>query len=93
MRMELRRLTGELVGQLPWPGEATNADELRAKAKAALAGFYEGNGHLFWPRQRFASNALEEVRIVSEDGETVASYTINDMIEETNRTLVSRVDA
>jgi formylmethanofuran dehydrogenase subunit D len=90
MRMEFRRLTGELVGQLPWPAQVTSADELRTKAREALAGFYESNELEFWPRERFAANAPEEVRIVSETGEIVVSYTIKDFTADTGRIFAPR---
>ena len=90
MRMELRRLSGEVIGILPWPGQVASAKEVEAQAKTALAGFYEGDDHVFWPKQRFASNAPEEVRIISDGGDIVAIYTVNDMAEDTKRSLVER---
>jgi hypothetical protein len=90
MRMELRRLTGEVIGNLPWPGQVGSTQEVKAQAKAALAGFYEGDDRLFWPKQRFASNAPEEIRIVSDGGDIVATYTVNDMAEDTKRSLAER---
>jgi len=60
------------------------------QAKEALASFYEGNEHFFWPKREFAPNAPEEVRIINDYGIVVAKYDIHNLGADTKRSLSRR---
>ncbi len=49
--------------------------------------FYDVSSHTFWPKTKVAPNAAEEVRIVTDDGSVLASYSIKDFIAETGKSL------
>ena len=85
MRMEFPRLSGEVVGDIAWPRQTSTSDELKQHAKAALSSFYVGNKTCFWPRKPPAPG---QVRIVDGNGKAVVTYTINDLMFDTGRSLV-----
>ena len=83
--MEFLRLSGEVVGDIAWPRQTSTPDELKQQAKTALSGFYISNKTCFWPRK---PNAPEQIKIVNGKGKTVVTYTINNLILNTGRSLV-----
>jgi hypothetical protein len=85
MRMEFVHVGGRKNASLPWNVKILTFDELIYQAKVALSGFYVSNENSIWPRQ---PNAPEEVRIVDSDGVEIVTYTIRDLLKETQRTLI-----
>jgi hypothetical protein len=83
--MEFLRLSGEVVGDIAWPRQTSPPDELKHHAKVALSSFYVGNKTFFWPRKPPAPG---QVRIVDGKGNALVTYTINDLIFDTGRSLV-----
>jgi hypothetical protein len=83
--MEFLRLSGEVVGDIAWPRQTSTTDELKQHAKGALSSFYVGNKTCFWPRKPPAPG---QVRVVDGKGRAVVSYTINDLMFDTGRSLV-----
>jgi hypothetical protein len=83
--MEFLGLSGEVVGDIAWPRQSSTSDELKQHAKAALSSFYVGNKACFWPRKLPAPG---RVRIVDLKGKAVVTYTIDDLIFDTGRSLV-----
>ena len=92
MRMEFRKLDGEetfphkLLAESfdPKPGE------LLQFAKNSLNGFYEGVERVFWPKPKHISRAPEEVRIVNDEGDVLAKYTVSDLAKDTKKYLVGQ---
>jgi hypothetical protein len=86
MRIEFRSLSGKIIRTLPWQTEALTFDELGYQAKVALSSFYVGEHKVMWPVK---PDAPAQVSITDELGEELATYTLNDLVKETNRTLVA----
>ncbi len=83
--MEFLGLSGEVVGDIAWPRPTSTSDELKQHAKAALSSFYVANKTCFWPRKPPAPG---QVRIVDGKGKVLVTYTINDLMFDTGRSLV-----
>jgi hypothetical protein len=86
MRIEFRSLSGKIIRTLPWETEALTFDELGYQAKAALSSFYVGEHRVMWP---IKPDAPTQVSITDELGEELVTYTLNDLVKETSRTLVA----
>lgn len=67
MRMEFSRMTGVFISQRAWAVDGKSTDELVTDAKRALSGFYDGDEYAFWPKEEYASNTPEHVRLVDFD--------------------------
>ncbi len=83
--MEFLRLSGQVVGDIAWPRPTSTSDELKQHAKAALSSFYVANRTCFWPRKPHAPG---QVRIVDDNGKAAVTYTINDLMFDTGRSLL-----
>ena len=86
MRLELRRMTAELIFEQPWLTVARTIIERYREAKDALAG---GDAVPLRPKAEYDPNAPEEVRIFDDEGELVARYDLAHFIAEARRALAA----
>jgi hypothetical protein len=89
MRMEFSRMTGVFISQRPWAVDGKSTDELVTDAKHALSGFYDGDEYAFWPKEEYASNAPEHVRVVDSTGAIVVEYDLAELAAESKRSLIA----
>ena len=90
MRLELLRRTGQPVLKELWRSAGdVPVDYLDECVKDELTGFYDGNDREFWPKPEFGEGAPEVARIVDEDGDVLAEYDVDDLAEDTGRSLAA----
>jgi len=89
MRMEFSRMTGIFISQRAWPVDGKSTDELVTDAKNALAGFYDVDEYAFWPKEQYASNAPEHVRLVDSTGAIVVEYDLAELAAESKLSLIA----
>ena len=93
MRMEFSRMTGLFISQKAWPIEGKSTDDLVTDARRALAGFYDGDEYAFWPKEEYASNAPEHVRLVDATGAILVEYDLAELAAESKRSLIAGKNA
>ncbi len=89
MRMEFSRMTGVFISQRAWAVDGKSTDELVTDAKRALSGFYDGDEYAFWPKEEYASNTPEHVRLVDSTGAIVVEYDLAELAAESKRSLIA----
>lgn len=90
--MEYRRLVGTVLRSHRWLTDRPLA-VLVEDARLALLSHYDVREHEYAPKRDFFQRAPEEVRILSDDGKVMASWSIADELFVNHRHLVSCLTA
>ena len=89
MHIEFRRSDGALLGEMALLHVSFDSRaELQTYCREALLSLYVCDGHTIWLRPKFFSVAVEEVRVLDDQGSEVVSYSISDFISEAGHSLV-----
>jgi hypothetical protein len=90
--MEYRRLVGTVPRSHRWLTERPLA-ALVEDARSALLSHYDVREREYAPKREFFQRAPEEVRILNDEGEVMASWSIADEYFVNHRHLVSSLNA